>query len=387
MREGAQEEINYSSRQPYPNREDDVKMSPSQKAATGTGSNHGIHFGVVGEGRSKRILAYASMSSESLSFLEENWKCDKCTFENTDGMNPICEMCGSETQRNLSAIDENTAFNLAKEASQKRLNELRAQPGPPPRRISEAERRGSISVETLIEGMVESNRLDPVASFADLTIQERGGWTCPDCTFVNRHPDHLTCEVCGQQKPALEDYKYGSARDFLSESMRQFVDSSNDSFSNQTEACLNLERQASGKERMASLVAKQKELLQAATSNNSNVAAFIDKDRLRRDLEDGGETLKFLENGYFEEKEEYDAMVRLQEVKAREIEASEGVTPQEANSPRAARPGVHRVSRQSLEWLGQQRMLDDWKLQLEESEMEIKLLKDQQEEVLAQLMS
>jgi hypothetical protein len=40
-----------------------------------------------------------------------------------------------------------------------------------------------------------------VTNLARLTVEETGGWTCPDCTFVNTKELHLTCEVCGQKKP------------------------------------------------------------------------------------------------------------------------------------------------------------------------------------------
>jgi hypothetical protein len=42
-------------------------------------------------------------------------------------------------------------------------------------------------------------------SFANWSMSDNGAWTCIACTFVNVNPLHLTCEICGQNRPSSKD--------------------------------------------------------------------------------------------------------------------------------------------------------------------------------------
>ena len=46
------------------------------------------------------------------------------------------------------------------------------------------------------------NEKDFQMSFANWSISDNGAWTCSVCTFVNTNALHLTCEVCGGNRPS-----------------------------------------------------------------------------------------------------------------------------------------------------------------------------------------
>ena len=88
------------------------------------------------------------------------------------------------------------------------------------KRLESAEEE--LSVESLARDVADKDGL--VTSLARLSIEDTGGWTCPDCTFVNTNELHLTCEVCGQKKPSTSKMgpsllRQTSLDEFLTQSM------------------------------------------------------------------------------------------------------------------------------------------------------------------------
>ena len=80
-------------------------------------------------------------------------------------------------------------------------------------------------------------------------------------------------------------------------------------------------------------------------------------------------------------------MVQLQDIRAQEIERSEGESPRNALTNSASKPGAQRISAHVLQWHGQQRMLDDWNVQLQFRKQEIEQLRTQQQQALARLLN
>lgn len=176
-----------------------------------------------------------------------------------------------------------------------------------------------------------------------------------------------------------------SFRSFLSSSIKG-SHSSTSFVGAQVEAYLQFEKMTAEKDSREKLLRQTSEVIGRASKRRTSHLERSDMIELRGVLEEGEETLKSLESFYADEKSEYAAMVELQAIRAQEIEQKEGEPPQDMLLSKASRPGVQRISAEILEWHGQQRMLDDWKLQLEERKDQIKQMQAQQKEALTRLL-
>ena len=378
--------------------------------------------GVVGKGCSKQILLFHSTSS---SFSEDGsfsmmWTCDECKYENADGKNRICSMCGTcgiQKKRpshskvaSLQALDEedrSASLNMPDEgvvaASPPRTGLLQAvAAASPPRpgllqsstqssmRQIMARRQSSIRDLSLLSPVDDCDEDVLTKSLAQLSIEDIGGWTCTDCTFVNTK-EHLMCDVCGREQPSNRGdqkslLRQTSLRHFFTQST-VFPDDSDDSMPttldcNQSQGYLKFAQMATDKEFLESLMEEQLAVLNAAATTRMD-----DISELRGILEEGQATLRTFETFYADEMIEYNAMVALQAVKAEEIEDEEGEPPHHALvGGRATKPGAQRISPQVLEWHGQQRLLDDRKKQLGDREEEIRQLQTQQQQALARIL-
>ena len=343
-----------------------------------------IQFGVVGEGNDKRILAFnASAVSTFLSDDDvggpEEWTCQVCQYQNGDILNRICGMCG--TRRSRTEITPLLRDMSRKESLRKLLSK----------------KLSGISIELDFEATTEREALtrekfsnDLTRDLAKLTVNEGGGWNCPDCTFVNVNAMYLTCYVCGRQKPPNElptTTGYASVADFLTSSMRSLQDGFHED--PHVEAFLKIEDMAHEKGRTALMVEEQKAILDAAKRHSEqgyvSTNNYTNMSEIKVILEEGQETLHALWTLYEEEKKEYDEMVALQAQREQLIEVTEGTSPRIVLTQRASRPGAQQISRATLEWLGQQRMLDDWRFQLDQREMEIKNIQEQQQQTLGRV--
>lgn len=253
-----------------------------------------------------------------------------------------------------------------------------------------ARRQSSIRDLSLLSPVHDCDEDVLTKSLAQLSIEDMGGWTCTDCTFVNTK-EHLMCDVCGREQPSNRDHKgllrQSSLRHFFTQST-VFPEDSDDPMPttvdcNQSSGYLKFAQMATDKEFLESLMEEQLAVLNAAATTSRT----DDTSELRGILEEGQATLMTFETFYEEEMIEYNAMVALQAVKAEEIEAEEGEPPHHVLvGGRATKPGAQRISPQVLEWHGQQRLLDDWKKQLGDREEEIKQLQTQQQEALARIL-
>jgi hypothetical protein len=354
-----------------------------------------IQFGVVGEGNNKRILAFnASAVSTFLSDDDvggpEEWTCQACQYQNGDILNRICGMCGTRRKKegrlpsNMGSRTEITPLmrDISRKESLRKLL---------------SKKLSGISIELDFETTTEREASscekfsnDLTRDLAKLTVNEVGGWNCPDCTFVNVNAMHLTCDVCGRQKPPNElptTTGYASVADFLTSSMRSFQDGFHED--PHVEAFLKIEDMAHEKGRMALMVEEQKAILDAAKRHSEqgyvSTNNYINMSEVNVILEEGQETFYALWTLYEEEKKEYDEMVALQAQREQLIEETEGTSPRVVLAQRASRPGAQQISRATLEWLGQQRMLDDWRFQLDQREMEIKNIQEQQQQTLGRV--
>jgi hypothetical protein len=351
-----------------------------------------IYFGVVGEGRYKRILSFGSISSISEDGSRHSWICQECKYENVDFTNRSCSMCGtreplSHSHAAKSAWDADLSDDgiPTVPCAPRRSIGLRASSQSSARmvlsKLLESTSEEEITVESLATDLTTKDVL--TTSFAMLTIEGAGGWACPDCTFVNTRELHLTCGVCGRTKPptskdSSDVLEHTSLQEFLAQSISAIGDQA--LIDPQIQALMQFEEKASEKEYAASVIEQQREILKDVTSRNEHAS------ELRAILEEGEETLKMLQRFHEEESKEYETMVLHQAMRAEEIELAEGKSPRLAFSRSESVPGAHRISAQVLQWHGQQQMLNDWECHLNLRKQEIDQLQSQQHEALCRLL-
>ena len=358
---------------------------------SGRGIRQLLHFGVVGEGRYKKVLSFGSISSISEDGSHVSWTCEVCKYANADPASGCCSMCGTKSRYSQShttnsgcdwSDDDDSTFVSApaRRSVIRRLSSNSSVRTMLSKRL-EATVEEEISVESLATDLTTKDAL--TTSFAMLTIEGFGGWACPDCTFVNTKELHLTCGVCGQTKPptnkdSSDVMQHTSLQEFLTQSMLTCGDHT--VIDPQIQALLKFEEMASEKEYVATLMEEQREILNGATTCTENMS------ELRGILEEGEETLKMLQTFYEDESKEYQAMVAHQAMRAEEIELAEGKSPRMALSRSASTPGAHSISAQVLQWHGQQQMLIDWESQLNLRKQDIDRLQSQQQEALIRLL-
>ncbi|KAI2510141.1 hypothetical protein MHU86_4308 [Fragilaria crotonensis] len=351
-----------------------------------------IYFGVVGEGRYKKILSFGSISSISEDGNHLSWICEECKYENLDLTNRSCSMCGTRdplshshakkpTWDADSSDDDIRSLSTAPRRSIVRRGSSQSSARMVLAKLLETSFEDEITIESLATDLTTKDVL--ATSFAMLTIEGVGGWACPDCTFVNTRELHLTCGVCGRTKPptskdSSDVLQHTSLHEFLTQSMLTVGEQT--SIDPQIHALLQFEEKASEKEYAATVIEQQREILRDATTRTENMS------ELRAILEEGEDTLKMLQRIYDDEFKEYETMVHHQAMRADEIELSEGTSPRLALSGYASVPGAHRISAQVLQWQGQQQMLNDWECQLQLRKQEIDQLQSQQQEALRRLL-
>ena len=408
--------------------EEDPSVSMTRPPLLSRPSLKDLFYGVVGNGPNKRILSFGSISTISEDNYGRSWTCEACNYENADHSNEACSMCGtrdnllhnSHTSKSLSNSHTSKSYPGI-EVSDDEVDLIIPKPN---RRSSSVLRRLSTqtSVRKMLSKRFDVNNDDEVTlesltmdqstavthaltthddlatSVAMLTIEDAGGWACPDCTFINIKEMHLSCGVCGRPKPptnknSSDILQHASLQEFLTKSMLSGVDtigkdsprrtSTPDSFMDpQLHELLKFEEMANEKEYVATVIEEQKKNLGNTTlrtgTDNSN--------ELRSILEEGHETLKMLQQFYEDEMMEYHAMELHLAQRAEEIERTEGVSPGNLLSRSATIPGAQRISAQVLQWHGQQRMLEEWECQLKLRKQEIDQLSLQHEEALVRLL-
>jgi rubrerythrin len=379
-----------------------------------SGNSDSVHFGVVGEGRSQRILAYRSSGSlAQLSEEEESdWACEGCFYENGSDHNKMCAMCGGQRHSNLSSImpivevgdEDGTAVNDNRSGARQAVPPSKKPPPTMSNRstsmrqllVKHLSSSGMQDAELTVKNPLQARSLeqkekrdDLTTSLARMAINECGGWTCMTCTFVIIDLNFLTCEVCGAEKPPKEELAQmtnTSIRDFLANSVQNTVSTDASFMDPQIQAYLKFENTASRKEQMTSFMMQNSFVLEEASHRSSGDLSDGEMTELRGILNEGQATLKALKALYETEQTDYAAMDQLQMMRALEIEQGEGMAPQQVLSERATRPGVQRISREVLEWHGQQRMLDDWKMQLDIRLAQIEQLGKQQKQSLYRIL-
>lgn len=343
-----------------------------QNLSSCSNNSSGTYFRVIDEGNEKRVIPFRAWNPSfgdiiSQSGTEDSpWICERCQYENFDTENDICSICGHKRNQN----------SIKKMMQERSMNFFRDEE---PRRNDAMFNRQSFTLAAL----VEDKRLDSSSftrSLAESSLSEDFGWSCPDCTFVNTNLMHLSCEVCGKEKPKNFERPIGKSDSncsFSSDMLSQY------SFvEKQLNEYTKYEKIARETENLSQAAKAHLAMLEVTQSEHS----IDDSKELKGILAEGLDTVKALEQVYEDEKKEYDEMIKYQAERDAKIISEEGCSPSRIMNTKATKPGVQSMSPAVLEWHGQQRMLDDWKIKLDERLDEIRLLRDQQTQVTNRLL-
>jgi len=390
-------------------------IHPPSSSLDNDDDSFNVQFGTVGEGSSRRVLAFCQLQAISTALSKErsDWVCQCCNYENR-GDSAACSMCGSSTGDGLPSTSNQPVFLASESRASKTLpleesmkwpsafasrhNDTASTTGKSWGKILKEESMKWPSVFASPQNTATIEESFTITSLASLSVIENGGWTCPDCTFANTNSMHLTCGVCGREKPPSNETdgskgnpasNHMSVTEFLTTSMRHIGDDEDSSFKDtQLRAYYKFEDTAVLKRKVSIDARAQMRSLRAfsqnfsLSSNNEEKISESDICKIRAILNEGRLTLKSLEDQYEKEKKEHDIMVQNQAEMEIMISEEEGISPRISMNSSATRPGIQRISPAVLEWHGQQGMLDDWSLQLKERQNEIQQLRTHQEESL-----
>eukprot|EP00543_Licmophora_paradoxa_P003631 CAMPEP_0202454088 /NCGR_PEP_ID=MMETSP1360-20130828/11900_1 /ASSEMBLY_ACC=CAM_ASM_000848 /TAXON_ID=515479 /ORGANISM="Licmophora paradoxa, Strain CCMP2313" /LENGTH=438 /DNA_ID=CAMNT_0049073319 /DNA_START=68 /DNA_END=1384 /DNA_ORIENTATION=+ len=353
-----------------------------------------VRFGVVGEGKDRKILGYGSSAYIEPTTETIPWVCLKCSFENPDSNERKCGMCEAMSgparkvrkssmmfgMQAMPSVAEGQTFEDSTEANGDLWTKNR----------NSIVLDGMLGMNALIEdpddedneeGEVTKENL--MMSFANWSISDTGGWSCPSCTYMNQSSMHLSCEVCETPRPVKKNPttigQYGSVSEFLTASFCTQGGNVNEEVERQLNAFAEFEGMVVEQERMEEMLDIQRERIieihQSTTSNAGGATATLAcSPEVQAELAASAKRLREVESIYENEMKEFRAMEELQKQKAREIEMSDGINPREVMENRVQRPGAQSISSTTLNWIGQQRMLDDWRKQLGEKQEEIDFL-------------
>jgi len=204
------------------------------------------------------------------------------------------------------------------------------------------------------------------------------GWTCPDCTFVNTSPLHLACYVCAKKKPH-NSFECSITKAFDLKLPEISV------LESQIKEYQNYENIAIEAANLSHIIEDQMTVFKAIEKEGRK-HSNLDLKELHWILDEGAASLKRLNKLYKEDRKKYDKTVEYQAQKEIMIAAKEGCKPS-STMYAEAKPGVQHISPAILEWQGQQRMLDDWKIQLDERQSEMTSLQAYHQKTLNRILS
>mmetsp|Transcript_32349 Transcript_32349/g.49186 ORF Transcript_32349/g.49186 Transcript_32349/m.49186 type:complete len:356 (-) Transcript_32349:143-1210(-) len=330
-------------------------------------SSGNIHYRVINEGNEKRVLSF--QTTLKLSFGENTaedspWTCDKCQYENADTSNKICSICGHKRDRHRFRTSKHEQY----------ISDI-------PENGSQWDPLKSLTLSGLeIDKQVDNDPLETslTRSMAEISFGQGTGWTCPDCTFVNTSPLHLACYVCAKKKPH-NSFECSITKAFDLKLPEISV------LESQIKEYQNYENIAIEAANLSHIIEDQMTVFKAIEKEGRK-HSNLDLKELHWILDEGAASLKRLNKLYKEDRKKYDKTVEYQAQKEIMIAAKEGCKPS-STMYAEAKPGVQHISPAILEWQGQQRMLDDWKIQLDERQSEMTSLQAYHQKTLNRILS
>jgi hypothetical protein len=218
-------------------------------------------------------------------------------------------------------------------------------------------------------------------SFANWSISDQGAWTCVACTYVNTNVLHLTCEVCGQNRPTK------TAGDQAQKEMQSMFENSmrggqHDFLKTQQEKIEEIEERVMAAERMEEIIELQEGLMEEFQAPQNSSAP----DR-EENIQLAGQWITELEDVRAQEGEEHKRMDHYLEGK-RQTLGLKRMNAQRFNLSPTTRPlpGLESTP-EALEVRGQERMLSQWKQQYDGRSDDVKRIRKRQEAIYEKLQN
>jgi hypothetical protein len=393
-------------------------------------SNHGFHFGVVGDGADAMITAFGSSVAMGVPCAGEQpkaWTCATCTFHNAETMGRFCSMCGGRRFGGEPATTEN-APNRSESADTlgdlypmspvrgfRRIGSLQRHPegratfslgSNHASLLSEEEQRQSGAglemsfsflalledTETPMENApAEREEKKPALSardfqmsFANWSISDNGAWTCTACTFVNTNALHLTCEICGQNRPPKKTANQGQR--VMQEMMEtSFRTGQHDFLRKQQEKIEEIEDRVIAAERVQEIAEIQADLMEEFKEEENEIDGSVAQHHMRMSekVQLAEDYIDQVEKVRLQEHEEQEVMEATLENKRRELDMERMPTERYLNhreplstpNPDSARSQVR----------AQERLLSDWKESWRNGESDVEALKRRQQAIFEKM--
>jgi hypothetical protein len=357
------------------------------------------------------------------------WTCATCTFHNAETMGRSCSMCGSRRFGGEPAATKNAPnhsdsadtlgdlYPTSPVRGPRRSGSL--QPHPEGRAtfslgsnqnhapiLSEEEQRQngaglekSFSFLALMEDTetpmesapAEREEKKPALSardfqmsFANWSISDDGAWTCTACTFVNTNALHLTCEVCGQNRPPKKTANQSQC--IMQEMMEtSFRTGQHDFLREQQEKIEEIEDRVIAAERVQEIAEIQADLMEEFKEEESEFGGPVAQHHMHMSekVQLAEDYIDQLEKVRLQEHEEQETMEATLESKRRELDMERMSTerclnhrePLSTSNPDSARNQVR----------AQERLLSDWKESWRNRESDIDALKRRQQAIFEKL--
>jgi hypothetical protein len=190
------------------------------------------------------------------------------------------------------------------------------------------------------QSSLEAIQAEMTMSFSQWSVSDFGPWECHICTLRNEDPLHLTCQTCGEERPQS---KKNFSRGFNGAMMAGFSES--------------MRRDIYGQGQL--FVDNQCKVLE----------------RLQKTPEENSREINELQAALASEQREIEEMEMILMIKKQQIEQKEGKTVEELAGA-AHKPGACKVSPVAMDWMGQHRMLTDWKELCHQRKAELNILRD-----------
>ena len=268
----------------------------------------------------------------------------------------------------------------------------------PPTEVKEGE--GSFTIGTLLDDppplfdtdskLPQTQEANPTnlgekdfqMSFANWSISDQGAWTCIACTYVNTNALHLTCEVCGQNRPG-KTAAIQSQNVVQTPSKNSIGIGQNDFLKIQQEKIEEMEERVIAVERMHEIEELQEDLMEDI-EDAANSSTPADKEE---DMKLARQWIAELEEVRAQEVEEQERMAHYLEGKRQNL-GLERMDTQRALLPTTTRPlsGLESTA-EAVEVRGQERMFLQRKQQFDERNDDVQRIRKRQQALYEKLQS
>ena len=202
-------------------------------------------------------------------------------------------------------------------------------------------------------------------------------WECFLCTFVNDNSLHLTCHACGEERaprqqqpeeelqPEQQDRQQPQHPFWKGYDLAAFSKSMIRDIQGQTDLFVEQQRQHLETLAVTKTAKTTKTAMTKTTMTTTATTATMDQQQQWNQ-----QTMALIQ-----EQQELEEMQLSLQIQKNAMEAKEGMSMEELVGM-IHRPGACKVSPLALDWMAQQRMVTDWKKQLQQRDQELQAVRN-----------